>query len=153
MLQGLFGSFELGPLLGLAQGPLNRRRQPGEPVLQNVVGRAVSEGFDGRFLPQSAGDEDEGNGGVPLSDDGQGRHSVEAGQGEIGEDQVEVIFLQGCEEILPGVNDPYVAAESLCIKGRLDEFGILRVVLEMKDMQVLPSFHPASWELPRWAVH
>ncbi len=64
--QGLLGPFELGPFLGLDQGPFYSRHQAGEAVFQDIVGCAVSEGFDGCLLPQSAGDEDEGESGMVL---------------------------------------------------------------------------------------
>ncbi len=78
--------------------------------------------------------------GWSFADDGQGGHSVEAGKGEIGQNQVEVIPLQGGEEILPSWQRPVPCSRILRRQGSPDEFGILRVVLEMKDVQVVHYF-------------
>ena len=75
-------------LVCFGDGPPDRRHQPRAVVLQNVIGGALLEGFDGTFFADGAGDEYERCIRAVLLDRFQGGHATEAGQRVIGQDYV-----------------------------------------------------------------
>ena len=66
----------------------HRLPEPGQPVLEQVVGGAPLEALHRRLVPQGAGDDDDGDVQVPLLHQPQGLQGVELGEVVIGQDQV-----------------------------------------------------------------
>ena len=72
----------------LLQGLRHRLSQPGQPVLEQVVGGALPEALDGGLVAEGAGDHDDRHVQAPLPHQVEGEEGVEPGQVVVGEDEV-----------------------------------------------------------------
>ena len=120
-------------LARLGERPQHRHRQLAQPLLDDVVGRALLQRFDRVVLAEHAGDEDEGRGGRSLARDGERLHAVEGGQGVIGEDQLVMPARDGGDEVRARAHaiDPEVELGGAEIFA--DELRVDAAVLEMED--------------------
>lgn len=79
----------LAMFLGLIQGPLDGRREALDPLLEQVIGRAVLQAIHRRLFPQRAGDDDDGNARLLGTRLCQGRVPVVVRQAVVAQDEVE----------------------------------------------------------------
>ncbi|CAA9443522.1 MAG: hypothetical protein AVDCRST_MAG51-3453 [uncultured Ramlibacter sp.] len=144
----------------LAQGALDHQRQPRQPALADVVGRASLEHLDGVVLADHAGDEDERRIRAAGARHLQRLFAREAGDLVVREDQVEVPGGQGIGEadlvthhlqLRPRVAGQQALAQQLGVEtGILDQQDGEGVVSKGVVRQVLihtgerPSGNPAG---------
>jgi len=88
-----------GAFLDFAHGPLHRRSQSGQPLLQHVVGGPLMQGLDGGLFPKCAGDEDERDFGAFLLNGCQGSETIVGWQRVIGQDQIRRAIAELGQEI------------------------------------------------------
>src|SRR5260370_38447918 len=74
------GDPSLTPLQGLRQRPPRGRDQPGDPLLQDIVGGPGFERFVRQLLPNGSGEEDKGNVWMIVPREPELRDSVEGGE-------------------------------------------------------------------------
>lgn len=124
------------PLTGLGQGPADRGGQAVEPVLQDVVGRPLFEGFDGHLFAQDPRDEQERR--VDGVGPGifQGLQTVESRKQVVRQDQVELLIPQRFEVVV--VPDGAMNREIKPVLGQSnpDQFGVERAVFEMQQVNL-----------------
>jgi len=72
----------------LLQRLLDGLAEPGETILQQVVGGALAHGGDGQFLTDAPRHDDEGNVEAALDEQGQRAVAVELRQAVIGTDEI-----------------------------------------------------------------
>ena len=126
----------LGAILRLAQGAPDRRHEPLEPLLEDVVDRAGLEGLDRLLLADGAGDEQERDLRADLPGDLQGRHAVERGQRVVRQDQIRPRAVQGpAANALLGVHQADLAGQAALGQPGRDQLGIQGVVLQVEDPQ------------------
>ncbi len=115
------------------QGPLHRRRQPIEILLEDVVRGTGPEPLGGLLLAQGAGHDDDRNGGRRLADDaqhvrrGELRHDVVA-QDDVGEKLPELTY-----EVLTRRHAAVHDVEPFVAQATGDQLGIFRPVLDVED--------------------
>ena len=102
--QRLLGARLLGPGLDSGERGLDCGADPGQIVLEEVVGGAGLHASDGRLLVDGAGHDQEGHRGRPFAGDRERCHAVEARQRVVGEDQVRPELVERLDEPVPGVD-------------------------------------------------
>ena len=145
--------FQLGqirPLLGLGEGPLDGRRQARRPVLQDVVRGSLLDEADGCFVAEHAGPDDERNVRALFLSDPEGHLAGEAGQMEIGQDDVWPEGRQLLDERRPGVDDDGGEVEARAGQEALREFSIPGLVLQDEDA-CRPSRGVRLFPRARWS--
>ena len=70
----------------------------GEPVFEDVVGGAAFHAFDGGFLIEGDGEDDDGDVGAAGFGHGDGVEAIVAGEGIVGEDEVRREGVEGLSE-------------------------------------------------------
>src|SRR5438093_10527111 len=119
------------------QGVADGRYQAVQPVLEDIIGGSTGQGVNGQFFPADPRDQNKGNLGALLPHHGQGFESVEAAQLVVGQNQVRRGVVDGLGESLFGVqalrDKSYPAPAEL----PLDQFCILRRILQQEDKRLL----------------
>src|ERR1051326_2122314 len=133
LAQPFLGEFALGGPLGLIQGAPDGWHEPEQPVLQYVIRGAGFEAFDGDFIADGAGDEEEGSVGALLARQAQGCQAAETGDHVVGKDEVKAPCFEAADEI-GLVADP----GNFAIRPGRDEmsaqqFGIIRTVFQQEQ--------------------
>ena len=96
----LVGEVALAADRGLAQLALDRRRQPREVALHDVVVRAGPHRGHGGVFADGARDEDERQIGMLLADDRQRLRAAEARHGVVGDHEVPLGFAELAAQVL-----------------------------------------------------
>ena len=104
-------------------------------MFDHVVGWASFEGFDGVFLADRAGDENERN----IRGEAYGiverRESVVGGEGVVAEDDIRLLLRQVLQETGPVVHIDDVAVDILGVEARPDEFDVAWIVFEIENAE------------------
>jgi hypothetical protein len=132
-------------LPGFGDGAADDRRQPGGPVLQDVVAGSLPDELDRRFVADRTGHDDDRRARAPVLRDLDGTLAGEARQREIGQDHVRA---EGVDLLRVGggrVDDDGREVQARVGEEALFEFGIGRIVLQDEDTQPAP---PGSTCLP-----
>ncbi len=133
--QRLLGAEAFPVLAGLGDGAAYGRGEAGEGALQDEVGGPVAERLDRGLLAERAGDEDEGDPGAELAFDRQRGVAVDAGEVEVGEDEIRRGGREGAPIGLGLVDMFDVRIEPVGGEHGADEFEGAEVVLEVDDAQ------------------
>ena len=121
----------------LAHRPLDRRRQPHEVALEDVVGRAVLQGPDGVILAQGSGDEDERDVGDDFARDPERAHAVELRHGEVGEDDMRTEFSDLAPEVLLALHAAREHGKAGALELALGELGVALDIFYHDDSEFL----------------
>lgn len=135
--QGLFGAEAFAVLEGLGDGAADGGGEAGEGAFEDEIGGAVAEGLDGGLLAEGAGDEDEGDAGAEFAFEGEGGVAVDAGEVEVGEDEVGRIGDEGAAVRL-GVVDVLEGGVD-AIRGEQGAYQLVgaEIVFQVDDAQGL----------------
>jgi hypothetical protein len=111
-----------------------RRNQPRQVVLQQVVAGAVAHGLDRRVLADLAGNQDEGHVQTAGLEQVQCHQAGEAGQVEIGQHHVPFLLERGQEGRL-GVDAQGLHLQAAAAQVRQGQFVVQRRILQVQDAQ------------------
>ena len=137
LLQGLFRLAPAAALVDFRDGAGDRLGQQREVLLEDVVHRARAHHVDRVLLAVHAGEEDEGGFRRQAAGFLQGQAAGEAGQDEVGEDQVEWASLQGLDDPGVVVDQFGVQRVAAALQRHLGQFGVVRAVFDEQDTDVL----------------
>jgi hypothetical protein len=129
----LAGQVALPPDRGLAQFPLDGRRQPREVVLHDVVVRARPHRGDGGVFADRAGDKNEGQIRMLFADDRQRLGAAESGHGVIGDYEIPLALVQLAAQrlrVLDSTREDVVAGS---VQRTLDQGRIILRVLDLQE--------------------
>ena len=113
-------------------------------MFEHVIGGAVAERFDGGILLERPRHEDEWDFRGVLAGQFQGMESAEAGQGAVGENQVEVPLLQIMDNLFAALTTDGFAIDPVVDEQLADEFAIVQGIFQVKNSAF--GFHRALWE-------
>ena len=134
--QRRFGLTTFTALASFRQCAIDDGRQALQTILQDVISGAALQRFDGAFLAERAGDEDEGHVRGLLKDELECREPVEAGQRVICEHQIgRRIAAQGFHEFLFRPDMSPVDGHFVARELEPNQLGIVRIVLEQDETQ------------------
>jgi hypothetical protein len=118
--------------VGVAERANDRRAEPREPLLHDVIGCASLQALDRDFLAKRAGHEDERHVGRPLDRQRQRRLTVESRKPVVGKNDVESARVEGGGECVARVDGDDFTAQALRAQRRGDQLAIDWIVLEVK---------------------
>ena len=127
------GLIPRGRGLAFTPGSQDGLRQAVEAMLQNKIGCAALHGFNGQFLTEAAGYEDEWQPRPFLSRDFQRRDAVKGGQRVVGQDQIPIVEIHGFEEFRARFDACHMTGYSVPAECRADQRGIVIAVFQMEN--------------------
>jgi hypothetical protein len=104
---------------GLGQGATHRRGQARQALLQDVVGRAITQGFDRRL----------------FADGARNGQAAEIGQLAVGENQVEGVMLQRVKNLAARLDPLDVTGQSLIEQKLMDQLRVFFRILDMENVE------------------
>src|SRR5258708_1975053 len=90
----LLGPFQFGLFPGFLQGSPNRGNQPGQALLQDIIGGPALQALNGLLLAERAGEQDERHLRPLRPGETQRRQAVIAWNREVREDEIEMILRE-----------------------------------------------------------
>ena len=106
-------------------------------MLQHIIRGSALQRFNGQFLPHNSGQEDERNIAKALSDNTQGRQTVENGQQIVGQDQINAAILQSLDEIRFRIDQFNAAIRPVLFEFFPDQLSIDGTILQMQKVQCI----------------
>ena len=133
--QGNFGvgAIAFGPLF--PKGVSNRRRQPAQAGLEDVVVRPLLNAAHRDFLRMRSGDEDERHLRLAFLEQLQRLDGAEFRQRVVGQDRVRLETVQLAEELIARLHPARVAAHSAAFQLVFDQFRVGKRVLDQENVQ------------------
>ena len=129
LVQSLFGEPASPPHLGFAQLALERRQEPREIVLHDIVVRAGLHHVDGDVLADRARNENERDVAPRLARDRERLAPVELRHGEIRDDEMRPELVQLAPEVRFGLHPAALEVEPSAFQLALDQLGVGFAVL------------------------
>src|SRR5207249_4778685 len=152
LTQSLFGEPARPPYLGLAQLALERRWEPREIVLHDIVVRAGLHHVDGDVLPDRARNENERDVAPGLARDRERLAPAELRHGEIRDDEMRLELVQLATKVRFALHPAALEGEPSAFQLALDQLGVGFAVLRKQyperfsHVAPAPRFSPARDE-------